>query len=50
MSLNEYEVQKAASDDWEKACEVLGSDPVEAQADEKLFADVAEFLMETEVV
>lgn len=50
MSLNDSDVSKAESDDWEKACKILGVDPEEAQADEKLFADVAFFLMETEVI
>jgi len=50
MSLENDDVRTAVSEDWKKACKILGVDPDEAMRNENLYAEVAFFLMETEVI
>lgn len=44
------DIQCAIDSDFRRACEILGYDPEEAQDNPDLFAEVAFYLMTTEVI
>jgi hypothetical protein len=50
VELQEETVKYAIDADFRQACEILGYDPEEAQNDPDLFAEIAFFLMTSEVL